>query len=546
MEARAETRRGGVLWLAYAFAARHLLGLMVPGLPVFLPIGLLAALALASVVDGAAAVVNGGFQLIGTPGTPVLVWSGAVLVVSAVIARLYLHRLVIKGTIAEFHEVVDGLPESAPRPPRPVPVLATLLLPSLLYGGAVLVNPLGWLEVSQTAVTENWVVNPGHEESAEDGRPKPRLGWSDLQALHAGQGGRMVMLMDHLAEARLLTCADSRCAGTRFSWAEPVNVDHEPAAASARLPDGRIVVTTWAVDEDARELDENWRARLGLLICDAMACAPAPGGKPITEVTWATRNRMAALAARPGGGLLVAQLHELPLEDNDVDREVLLITTCDDPACTRPRTKEVAKLPADTFVLDRHGLLAGVGPDDRPVLVRVDRETGTIYVISCDDPACVQARMGRPVRSGAPESSAGRPEGAETAMVIRPDGRPLIAYRDSADGAIKLLDCRTRECSQAGRATLSEPGHDHGALAMVLDRGGRALVAFRDLDRERIVVAACTGTRCTPTPVTTSQGDAGQVLAMALDGHGRPVIAWTGFDGSDGWELFVTTPLNLP
>jgi hypothetical protein len=93
------------------------------------------------------------------------------------------------------------------------------------------------------------------------------------------------------------------------------------------------------------------------------------------------------------------------------------------------------------------------------------------------------------------------------------------------DGAIKLLDCHTRECSKAGTATLSEPGRNT-APAMVLDRDGRALVAYQDLYRGRIVIAACVGTRCRRTPVTTIRRGGGDGLAMALDGHGRPMIAW--------------------
>ncbi|MEU6721128.1 hypothetical protein ABZ897_57575 [Nonomuraea sp. NPDC046802] len=705
--ARDRVRRHGVVWLAYAFTARNLLRLLAPTLLVFLPIGLLAVPALFVLVDGSAAVVNGDFELVGTPEPTLLKWAAAVLLISvagqavalpatvvlaagllvgkrvaisgamraavrrwpamavlvlvgvvafaavlaaglgilmwigaqvtayavmavlalfampcllavapvalegrsakgalarayrlaagasgataftlafgvvlfpmlasqavnwgvsglpivpavagyvpaliavpfqaAVIARLFLHRLVIKGTIAEFKEIVDGLPESAPRAARLVPVVAALLLPGLLYGGAVLINPLGWPKVSETVVTETWPRDPDSEVLEEDGRPKPELGSSDLQALHLGQGGRMVMLMNGYDPAALLTCMDSTCAQTRFTWAEPVDAVPGYTAAGARLTDGRLVVSTWAqegADEDGRVLDhEKWRAWLGLLICDATACVPAPGGKPITEVTSSAQDRTVALAARPGGGLLVAQLSQLPLGGSNIAKEGLSITTCDDPACTRPHTKEVAKIPAHRYRDDDRGLIADVGPDDRPVVVRFDRETGSVFVISCDDPACGRARVERPVR-GSTYYSDGQ---AGAAMLIRADGRPLIAYLDVDDGAIKLLDCHTRECSESGTTTLSPSGHNT-APAMVLDRDGRALVAYQNLDREQIVIATCTGPRCTRTPVTTIPRRGGHGLAMALDGRGRPVLAWTAFGDGNDWDLVVTTPLTL-
>ncbi|MEV6155627.1 hypothetical protein AB0L53_35340 [Nonomuraea sp. NPDC052129] len=709
--ARDELRRGGVVWLAYATAVRHLIRLAVPAVAVFLPIGLLAASALVLLADGSAAVVNDDFELIGAPDMSLLAWSAAVLVVlvagqtvalpatvmlatgrlvgkdvstsdamraaarrwpatavlvlvgvvaftaalaaglgilmwtgaqvtayavmavlalaampcllavapmvlegrsargslarayrltagaswatpltlafgvvllpalaaravnwavsglpivpavagfvlalitvpfqAAVIARLFLHRLVLKGTINEFKEIVDGLPASTPRPVRRVPVLMALILPGLLYCGAVLINPLGWLVVSETAVTENWSRGPDSQVSEEDGRPKPQLHASDLQALHVGPGGRMVMLMDDSAEAKLLTCMDINCTQTRFTWAEPVGVAGRFTAAGARLADGRLVVSTWTqegADEDGLILDyDKWRAWLRLLICDATACIPAPGGKPITEVTSSVQHRTVALAARPGGGLLVAQLHDHPFSARDIDKESLSITTCDDPACTHPRTKEIAKLPADRYRVDRRGLVVGVGPDDRPVVLRFDRDTGSIFVISCADPACARTRLGQPVREGSPDYS-DHAHRADTAMVVQADGRPLVAHLDVSDGAIKLLDCHTRECSKADSVTLAEPGRNT-APAMVLDRNGRALVAYQDLDRERIVIATCTGTRCTRTPVTTIRRGGGNRLAMALNGQGRPVITWMDVAGWDDWDLVVTTPLNLP
>ncbi|MGW2145744.1 hypothetical protein ACWCOT_15655 [Nonomuraea bangladeshensis] len=680
-------RRHDVLRHAYAGAARHLIGLVVPGLLVFLPLGLIAVSALVVIVDvdGSAAVVNGAFELVGSPGAPVLVWSavvsaatvaaqmvvlpatvvlaagrlageyvpvsaamraalrrrpamlalvlvGAVVLAAdtaaglglllwngaqvtaygvtvflllfslpcllavpgvvlkgrsarsalalayrltsdapwataltlafgvvifpalaqqavnvatsgtpilriglgwalalvavpfqaTVIARLFLHRLAVAGMTIEFKEVVGGLPAGTPRPVRPVPVLAALLLPALLYGAAALVNPLGWLEVSETAVTKN-------------------VDLSEPRALYLGQDGRMVMLMDGSREAKLLTCADSGCARPRLTWAEPAAVGGEPTAVSARLADGRLAVATWAVEgRHPWVYDENWRARLRLRICDAANCAPAPGGKPLAEMTWRDRKRVVALAARPGGGLVVAQLHGIP-EDSDADEEALSLTTCDDPACAHPRVKEVAKVPAN----GPRALVADVDPDDRPVMLHLDQDSGAVHVVSCDDLACARARVEQPVEGDASAYLFGGRDRPQAVMVVRADGRPLIAYQDMADGTIKLLDCRDRACSRAASAALTAPGDRHAGPAMALDRAGRALVAFRDLDRDRIVIAACAETRCTRTPVTAITRGGGLGLAMALDGRGRPVLAWLDFGDVDDWDLVVTTPLNL-
>ncbi|MGW4412126.1 hypothetical protein ACWEJ6_49575 [Nonomuraea sp. NPDC004702] len=700
-------RRHGVVWLAYASAARHLIRLSTPALLVFLPLGLIAASALVVLLDGAAAVINGGFELVGPPGVPLLVWSAAVLVATVagqmvvlpattmiaagllvgknvstmdamraaarrwpamlalvligavvivadlvvgfgillwngaqvpayaitallllfslpcllavpgvvlkrrsarsalalayrltshapwataltlafgvlifpaviqqvvqgamsetpvlqagasfclglvavpfqatVIARLFLHRLALAGIPTELQEIAGALPASTSRRARPVPVLAAFLLPSLLYGGAGLVNPFGWLEVSQTVVTRNLPQAADEAPEAGGRPPQPTLESSDLRALYAGPDGRLTMLMDGSSEAKLLTCADSGCARPRLSWAEPLAVDGERTAVSARLADGRIAVTTWAIDELYRRVyDENWRARLGLLICDATACAPAPGGKPLMEVRWGERNKVVALAARPGGGLVVAQLQGLPSKSDD-DEEVLSLTTCDDPACLRPSTRKVAKLLVNTRTGGGRDLIAAVAPDDRPVALRLDQDSGAIQVVSCDNPACTRARVEQPVGTGRSGYVFHRRNEPHAELAVRADGRPLIAYEDLSEGAIKLLDCRTRTCSQADTVTLTAPDERHAGPAMVLDRAGRALVAFQELDRKQIVIATCTGTRCTRTPVTTipRRGDNG--LTMTLDARNRPILAWMDGDGDDR-DLILTTPLTL-
>ncbi|MGW4412816.1 hypothetical protein ACWEJ6_53190 [Nonomuraea sp. NPDC004702] len=707
-DARGQPRRDRMVWRAYAFAARHLLGLTVPSLLVFPPLGLIAVSTLLVVADGSAAVVNGDFQLIGSLGVPVLVWAAVVMVATVagqmvvlpatvilaagrlvgenvsvsgamrvaarrwpamlallligavviaadaaagfgllmwngaqvtafavtallvlfslpcllavpgvvltkrsarrslalayrltsqaawataftlafgvvifpalaqqalnaatsaipiarigagcvlalvatpfqatVIARLFLRRLLIAGKNTELRKIVDGLPQSASHPARPAPVLAALLLPALLYGGAVLVNPLGWLEVSQTAVTKNLPPDSGMETSQADGRPRPRLDWSDKLTLRTGPGGRMVMLLDGSRQAKLLTCLDSGCAQPRLTWAEPAAVDAERIAVSAPLADGRLAVTTWALEEHYQWVyDKNWRSQLGLLLCDATACAPAPGGKKLAEVTWADRNREVALAARPGGGLVVAQLHGLA-KQRDVEGELLSLTICDDPGCAHPRAKDVTNVPVSSDTGGGRDLIAGVGPDDRAIMLRLDQDSGAIQVISCDDPACARARVEQPVADESPDTSPDRPVRPPAAMAIRADGRPLIAYQDMADGTIKLLDCRTRACSQADTVTLTAPRDRVARPALVLDRAGRALVAFKDLDREQIVIATCTGKRCTQTPVTTIPRGGGSGLAMTLDGRGRPTLAWMNVGAGDDWDVIVTTPLTL-
>ncbi|WP_188189439.1 hypothetical protein [Nonomuraea sp. SYSU D8015] len=711
-DAMAAARRTGVVWLAYATAARHLIRLAAPAVLVFLPIALPAMLGLVLVVEESAALVNGSFELLGVPARPLLMWTAATMLASlagqvvvmpatvvlaaglltgrpvatsaamrtavrrvpamlgltllgatvfalitaagfgmltltdqllgaflvmtplallampclmavpavvlegrsawraivraygllsrdfwpsvwtlafgvvlfpaaaqhaaqwaaagrplaagvatsvlglvapafqaTVIARLFLHHLAHHSTRAETEQVVAALPPSGPGPARPVTVLVGLLLPGLLYGGTMLLNPFGWLEVTQTAVTASW--SRDEPPLQDDGRPRPGLHADDLQSVHAGPGSRMVMLVDDRAPARLLICADTACTHTRFIWAEPPRADEDrdivlpddPVSSGVLLPDGRFVLSTWSME--GKDHDDA-RARLGLTMCDAAGCVPAPGGRPIGAWLPASDERNVALAPGRYGGLLIAQLRELPERDGEEDRAVISVTTCDDAACPDPRTTVLAEIPTSTDVSQDHGLAVAAARLNRPVVLRYDERTGTIYVITFEIADCSRFHVERPVHGGVTWRDDDFGERPGATMAVRDDGRPLIAYRDVADGSIRLLDCRNLRCSQADTAILSAPGHDHVVPALALDQQGRALVAYQDLDRDQLVIATCTGTRCTHTPVAKSPRGFGPSLAMTLDGHGRPVIAWIEGSRWSEWHLVVTTPLNLP
>ncbi|MGW4412973.1 hypothetical protein ACWEJ6_54065 [Nonomuraea sp. NPDC004702] len=450
---------------------------------------------------------------------------------ATVIARLYLRRLALRGTPAEFDRVVESLPDSGPSPARPVPVLAALLLPGLLYAGTMLVNPFGWLEVDQTVVTASW---SHRERPPQDGRPAPTLGTWDLRAVFAGQGSNMVMLMDGSDQARTLTCADSACARYRYAWAEPAHADKDPISVGTRLPDGRIVLTTWT----SRGEDKTWRAKLGLLVCDAKGCLPPAGGRSPGEVK--DEDREVALAPGHYGGLMIAQAR-----DNEKHGETISVTTCEDETCAQSQTKDLIDLPSRASPFKIQGLAVAAGPLNAPVVVRSDDRTGSVTVITCED-SCDTVRVEHPVQGGwtwGPNMDGDTPPGAT--VLVRKDGRPLIAYRDSADGSARLLDCRNRSCSQGDTVVLSTPGAYNMPPALAVDEAGRALVAYQDLSNGQIVVASCWGTRCTHTPVAKSTRAPGPGLAMALDARGQPVIAW--IDGNWGdFDLVVTNPHNLP
>ncbi|NRQ39394.1 hypothetical protein HII36_47360 [Nonomuraea sp. NN258] len=473
--------------------------------------------------------------------TPVaaLAWPMFALAVTpfqaAVVARQFL-SCVAWRTGVDDDDLRHGLPGNpSAEDPRPdgARLLTLALLPGLLFGGIVLVNPFRWPELRETDVTEHW--------TSVDGRSahEPRLGPYDLRELYPGRGPGPVMVVDGFEDlASLLSCADAFCERTDFRWAEREG-GYETAAASvatARLPDGRLIMTTWR------------SGSLELLVCESWGCAPA-GEERIARTGASPRWIGTALAARRDGGVVVAIARHEPV-DGDPEEDVVSFVRCPDPRCARPDVREVARLDPAAYLGSVRVLAVAVGPGDRPVAARFDSVSGQIQVISCQDAGCrLPARVTRPV-----PPLPRRPEhdrGAETglALAVRPDGRPVIAYRDLADRTVELLDCATPDCARAQVITLGGGGPNHPTPALALDGSGAPLVAFFDRGQRRLMLARCAGGRCVSTAVARVRGGAGEGLAMTLDAEGRPVIAWIDDGGAllgGEWRLVVTTALAVP
>ncbi|MEU8401879.1 hypothetical protein AB0C28_42410 [Nonomuraea sp. NPDC048892] len=492
-------------------------------------------------VPGAAAwTVAAGLDLL--PGALAsLGWgpAGTVLVLAvtpfqaAVVTRQFLHCMAWRTEVDDT-DLTHGLPDGASPGPVRVGLVPVALVPGLLFGGVVLVNPFGRPEITETNVTESWVPQK-FPFLAHERRPVVRP--FDLRALHTGRGPRLIAVMDGADDdAGLLACADPSCGTASFEWAEPRDsgTRWEPGAASARLPDGRLLLTTWA------------SSRLELLTCEATGCVRSSGAVATTRSSRPDTVGV-ALAVRRGGGPVVAHAEADPADGDRPEHDVLAFVLCADPSCARPERRQVARLERTLYWPTFANLAVAVGPDDRPVAARYAPATGHIQVISCQDAACHRPITTSPVPP-APPGLDTLPWTAGLALAVRPDGRPVIAYRDPRDQMNKLLDCRTPDCAQADARVLGAGGEHDAAPALVLDHSGRPLVAYESSEHRRLMLAVCTGARCEQIAVSKNENGFGERLAMTLNADGNPAIAWidhnsaqTGLD----WNLHVTTPLNL-
>ncbi|MGW4968319.1 hypothetical protein ACWEPL_64905, partial [Nonomuraea sp. NPDC004186] len=422
-----------------------------------------------------------------------------------------------------------------------------LALPGLLYGGVALTNPLGWVEVSETNVTEGWT----RGSRGSGGTGGPSLSAVDLRAVYPGTDRPLTMVMDSVySSTRLLTCVDASCRDTSFAWARQERTETGPVGASARLADGRLVLTTWNADPQVRGRLGN-AVRLGLLICDGKGCVSPAEGKPLSEPTFDPEGSSVALAVRPNGGLVVVETrqNERPAGQppSEPRSDTVSFTFCDDPACSRPERKMSAELEPAFGTSNERSLAVAVGADDRPVAARLNSRNGTLSVITCTDAACTTPRVTAAQDGQGTEPSYRSRVRGGVSMAMRADGRPAIVHRDMRDGSVELLDCRDRGCAQIDPVALAGPSHANTLPAVVTDAAGRALVAYQDPAAHQIMLAACSGGRCESAVVGRIRYGPGAGMAMTLDGQGRPVIAWMDDNGlryGSEWALKVTTVLN--
>jgi hypothetical protein len=393
---------------------------------------------------------------------------------------------------------------------RTVGLVATLALPGLLHASYVWSNPLSVPELTdyQVAATTRSAALP------------PRL--------HYGAGHRPIAVHD----AARFACADPECTEATRAAVDPlIGKDHVRSGVGS-LSDGQLVVATWTREEIAGTEE----SRLRLYGCGATGCPQAGSGSaPVLGQLSSTQDwgLAAAVAVAPDGAIVVAHIDV----DRNTEESFLYLTTCADPRCAEPRTATLAS--NDDDGQGNHELFFGVvnqaaqplalavGPNGEPV-VAVLGGSGSVTVVACDSPQCQNPTVTQPVRPVLTGLLAGNSydpwHGVD--LVVRPDGIPVVAYRDSATGAAHVLVCRSAGCATADNLTLTEPGIDRPPPAIGLRHSGQPMIATYELAHDRLVLISCLDERCadrTTVPLANLEHGPGH-LDLGLTADGRPQI----------------------
>jgi len=122
--------------------------------------------------------------------------------------------------------------------------------------------------------------------------------------------------------------------------------------------------------------------------------------------------------------------------------------------------------------------------------------------------------------------------GQYNAVAVRPNGLPVIAYRDFTNKELKFAFCKDVNCATSDIAsvdTVNDPTHTD----MIVGFDGLPLITYRDAASTSLHVAHCTNEKCTHSTLTTvdSAVDTGEYVNITVGADGLPIMAYHDVSG---------------
>mgnify|MGYP006276351637 CR=1 FL=1 len=162
-----------------------------------------------------------------------------------------------------------------------------------------------------------------------------------------------------------------------------------------------------------------------------------------------------------------------------------------------------------------------VRPDGRAVISYYDSINRDLKLYDCHDPACITG-IARTLDSDGDV-------GQGSSVAIRADGTPIISYADASNNNFKVFACADSGCSQGStatpRPTLLADGKE---TAIAIRTDGLPIIAYAGTNDD-LAVFACANTSCSGlSPGTNYLVASGNVtdLDIAIGADGSPVISY--------------------
>jgi hypothetical protein len=209
----------------------------------------------------------------------------------------------------------------------------------------------------------------------------------------------------------------------------------------------------------------------------------------------------------------------------DADSTDLKVLHCGNATCTGTN---VIKSP-DTGDAGQHTSLV-LDDSGHPVVSYLETITRDLRVLRCGDPTCA---AGNTVTS--PDTSGN--VGEYTSLALDDAGHPVISYLDASNQTLKVLHCGSTNCG--GTSPIASPDNLNAAglsTSLALDSAGRPVVAYRDAASGALRVLRCGDPTCSGSNTFASPDTAGvpaAFISLVLDSNDTPVVSYFDFAGFD-------------
>lgn len=264
--------------------------------------------------------------------------------------------------------------------------------------------------------------------------------------------------------------------------------------------------------------------------CDDLACSG--GGDTagtLDSGSWVIGNVSMAV---PADGFPVIAYFDATAND-------LKVMKCNDAACAGSDETVTTVYTTDVAGF---GNAIGIGQDGRPVIAFSVLNAGSadLFFMRCNDAACAGGD-----ETVMPVATAGD-AGDAPAMVVPPDGRPIISYYADDTDDLRVVRCTDAFCTPAGGPpaaadTTGDVG-DHSAITV--NAAGNPVISYHDTTNGDLRLLECNDPACATggdTMTVVDADNAGATSAIAMDAHDRPVIAYRS-DGVDGLRVAASDP----
>jgi hypothetical protein len=163
-----------------------------------------------------------------------------------------------------------------------------------------------------------------------------------------------------------------------------------------------------------------------------------------------------------------------------------------------------------------------VPPDGRPVIFYAEDEGKTLRYLRCGGPLCNSVGT---LTGGTVDGTAN--VGEYVSAAVGADGAPVVSYYDRGTGSLKYARCTPTGCT----ATTLVAGDgsnvgSHTSVAIGLD--GVPLIAHYDFNAGALKLSRCTSVACAAATTVTLDGtpDAGRFASMTVGEDGIPVVSY--------------------